>query len=347
MSVPAKILIIRLSSLGDILHTLPAFQSLRSTFPNAHIGWLVERRMSFLLSAVPGIDSVHILDTITLRQQPGDPAIWRETFNLVREVRAVRYDLSLDFQGLLKTAFLSLICGAQLRLGFPRGLTRENPAHWFYHRAVSPPPGQLHVTELNRRLAEAAGAQSPAGEIKLNVPAADSDAIRSRLQAENLGRYVVINPGGGWLTKKWAPTNYGELARRIQAELDLPVVVTTGPGEEGIFKEIVRCCPDPPPRHFAVPFLQLIPLFRQARLLIGGDTGPFHLACALGTPVVGIFGPTAPARNGPWSDVDESVTRMLPCSFCNRRKCPTQNECMEIAVADVFSAVVRRLKHVS
>ncbi len=342
-SVPAKILIIRLSSLGDILHTLPAFQSLRRTFPAAHIGWLVERRMSFLLSAVPGIDSVHILDTMSLRQRPGDAAIWRETANLVRNLRTVRYDVSLDFQGLLKTAFLSLVCGAHLRFGFSRELVREKPAYWFYHRVVYPPPRQLHVTELNFRLAEAAGARVSAGPIALKVPPSDLEEIHSRLKAEDLRQYVVINPGGGWQTKRWAPAKYGELARRIQAELDLPVVVTTGPGEEGSFEEIARFCPDPRPRHFVVPFLQLVPLLSRARLLVGGDTGPFHLACALRTPVVGIFGPTAPARNGPWSDVDESVTRVLPCSFCNQRKCPTENECMEIAVTDVFSAVVRRL----
>ncbi len=347
MSVPVKILIIRLSSLGDILHTLPAYQNLRGTFPDAHIGWLVERRMSFLLSVVPGLDSIHILDTISLRQQPHRTSNWRHTFSVFRSVRALRYDISLDFQGLLKTAFIGLACGARLRLGFSRELARENPAHWFYQRTVPQPPRQLHITELNCRLAAAAGAQTCVGPIKLNASPSDSEAILSMLQAENLAQFAVINPGGGWLTKKWAPARYGELAHRIQAELGLPVVVTTGPGEEIIYEEIRRHCSDPPPRHFCVPFLQLIPLLRRARLLVGGDTGPFHLACALRIPVVGIFGPTPPARNGPWSDMDESVVRVLPCSFCNQRKCPTQNECMEIPVAEVFSAVVRRLSRES
>jgi ADP-heptose:LPS heptosyltransferase len=164
------------------------------------------------------------------------------------------------------------------------------------------------------------------------------------LRAERLNQYVIINPGGGWPTKRWAPAKYGELASRIQKDLDLSVIVTTGPGEEILYQEIESHCPAVPLRHFPVSFLQLVPLLQQARLLIGGDTGPLHLACALKIPVVGIYGPTSPTRNGPWSDMDESVIRVLPCSFCYGRKCPTQNECMEVEVEEVYAAVARRLR---
>ena len=121
--------------------------------------------------------------------------------------------------------------------------------------------------------------------------------------------------------------------------------MTTGPGEEDYFPRMVADC-QAELHHFPVPFLELVPLINQARLFISGDTGPLHLACALGVPVVGIFGPTSPARNGPWSAQDEAVVRPLPCSFCHGRSCPTRNECMDISVDDVYAAVTKRLEAV-
>jgi heptosyltransferase-1 len=345
MTPPAKILVIRLSSIGDILHTLPAFQSLRKTFPDAKIDWLVEKRMRFLLFAIPGIHRVHILDTTALRKAPVDPAIWQDTYHTIRALRSAHYDLSFDFQGLLKTAVLSLLSGAKVRLGFSRRLVRERPAHWLYTRTLAPPEQAQHVTALNRMLAAVGGALPDDEAVNLASTPEDEAAVRSRLESEGLADFVIINPGGGWPTKKWAPARYGRIAARIQVDLGIPVVVTTGPGEESLYEEIADHCPSPLPRHFPLPFLQLIPLIRRARLLVGGDTGPFHLACALEIPVVGIFGPTSPARNGPWSALDESLVRVLPCSFCGGRKCPTQNECMDVAEDEVFRAVVRRLQH--
>ena len=343
MTPPGRILIVRLSSLGDILHALPAFQSLRDSFPQARIDWLVERRMAFLLSVVEGIDDVIVLDTASLRSNAGSLAVWRQVLGCLKRLRSGRYDISLDFQGLLKTAFLSLLSGAHRRMGFSRSLVREWPAHWFYHRALPKPEGPMHVVALNELLAAQAGARPSTRPLRIAARAEDESAIAERIMSSGLCDYVVLNPGGGWPTKRWRPSRYGELAARIAGELGLAVVVTTGPGEESYFEEIAANCRGPRPHNFQVPFLQLIPLIKRARLIIGGDTGPFHLACALETPAVGILGPTDPARNGPWKPPDESIIRRLPCSFCNGRTCPTQNECMDIEVAQVFQAAVRRL----
>jgi len=343
MSVPRKILVVRLSSLGDILHTLPAFQSLRAAFPEAEIDWLVEKRMKFLLAALPGLNQLMVLDTKSLRSRPWSLDAWRQCGRLIRKLRARRYDLALDFQGLLKTAFLIYLTGAKVRMGFSRELVRERPAHWFYHHYLRPPAQQTHVTRLNQELARAAGGIASSGPFPLSVGDDDRDTILARLRVDRLSEYVVINPGGGWPTKRWNAAKYGALASRIQEELKLGVVVTTGPGEEPLFEEMCRYCTGAPPRQFSVPFRQLIPLYQGARLVIGGDTGPFHLASMLGTPVVGIFGPTSPVRNGPLSQHDEVVVHLLPCSFCYGRSCPTQNECMDISVEEVFSAVTRRL----
>ncbi len=338
MSPSPGILIIRLSSLGDILHALPAFADLRASFPNSKIDWLVSEKHKSLLSAVRGIDAIRTLGSKAYGDYPLP--------SLIRDLRSRHYDFAIDFQGLLKTAALSFLSGARTRLGFSRGLVREYPAHWFYNRTQPKPQGQFHVLQLNRMLAGLTGAVPVSAPLEFCVPEDDSRLVESMLRKEQLTDYIVINPGGGWPTKRWSLQKYGDLTKKIAIELGLPVVLTTGPGEETYYQAIADHCSDcggVQPRHFPISFLQLIPLYRKAHLIIGGDTGPFHLACALGAPVVGIFGPTSPVRNGPWRSEDEVVTHTLPCSFCYGRSCATKNECMDISVDEVFDAVVRRL----
>lgn len=332
MSARPGILILRLSSLGDILHALPALKDLRAAFPNSKIDWLVSEKHRFLVSAVGGIDTVHVFEKRALSLP-----------RLIRDLRRQRYDFCIDFQGLLKTAALGWMSGAQNRFGFSRDLVREFPAHWFYHRTLSKPAEPLHVLELNRRLAALAGATPVSDAPDFSVPENDRLLVESLLRKEELKSFAVINPGGGWPTKRWSLLKYADLADRITAGLGLPVAITTGPGEEPYYRAIADACRTSIPRHFPVSFLQLIPLYRKAHLVIGGDTGPFHLACALGTPVVGIFGPTSPIRNGAWRGEDEIVTHTLPCGYCYGRTCGTHNECMDIPVDEVFAAVVRRL----
>jgi ADP-heptose:LPS heptosyltransferase len=198
--------------------------------------------------------------------------------------------------------------------------------------------------DLNLDLARAAGGQPAPKTMDLLTPEESTRHVLERVKADGLNSFVIINPGAGWPTKRWSPARYGELASRIQSRLGLGVVVTTAPDEVDLFDQISACSPNPRALfHYSVPFLQLVPLIKKAILMIAGDTGPFHLACLLGTPVVAILGPTAPGRNGPWSSLDESVYHRLPCSYCYGRRCPTQNECMDITVEEVFSAVERRL----
>ncbi len=343
MNASPKILIIRLSSLGDILHALPAFSNLRSTFPDAKIDWLVAKKCSFLPATVRGINTLRVLDTDSLLRFPLDRPAWNQFRSLIRELRACHFDCVLDFQGLLKTAFLASVSGSPVRIGFSKELVRERPADWFYNQKLKAPQKQVHVLVLNQMLAELAGARPGPSMVDFSVPAEDDAYVESLLLRNQLKEFVVINPGGGWPTKRWNPERYGRLAKRIQ-QLGLPVAVTTGPGEDGLFRAIAESCGGPSPRHFPVSFLQLIPLLKRARLFIGGDTGPFHLACALGTAVVGIFGPTSPVRNGPWRSGDEVIAHALPCSSCYGRSCSRNTECMDIPVDEVFAGVVRRLE---
>jgi len=344
MIQPCRILIVRTSSLGDIIHTLPAFQSLRAAYPQAGIDWLVERRAAFLLKAVPGVDRIVTVDTRAVRGAPWNPGNWQQLWQTIGELRIAAYDLSIDFQGLLKTGFLSWLSGARRRLGFSKALVRERPACWFYNSTLPPGQGPIHVVELNLRLARLAGAAGSIMPVRFDSAPGDVAAVERILQEQGLSSFLVINPGGGWPTKLWQPAAYAALADRIQRELQLSVAVTTGPGEETLYQRIAGLCRGDRPLHLSVPFLQLIPLYSRARMVVGGDTGPFHLACLLGRPVVGIYGPTSPVRNGPFGTCGETVTRNLPCSFCYGRVCPTKNECMDIPVDEVFAAVKRCLE---
>lgn len=344
MTDSLKILVIRLSSLGDMLHTLPAVAGLRASFPNAKIDWLVGESAAFLLSAVRGIDTVHIFEKdaafTRLFRRDNRYHVW----NLIRDLRAERYDVSIDFQGLLKTAFLGFISGSARRIGFPKSLVRESPAHWFYHQTPAEPEKALHVIELNRLLAGCIGTEIAPTAFDLVSHESDARYVDHLIEKESLHNFVVVNPGGGWPSKIWNPEYYGQLADRIQTELNLQVVVTTGPGEESLQERLFAHCRGKRPIHVQISFLQLIPLLRKARLMIGGDTGPLHLACTLNTAVVGIYGPTCPVRNGPWGKSDEVVVHTLPCSLCYKRSCPTDNACMDITVDEVFAAVTRRLE---
>ena len=338
-----KILIVRLSSLGDIIHALPSYQSLRRSFPEAGIDWLVEERARFILTAVPGLDRVIPIDTVAPRRKIFSSSSWSSIVSAVRTMRSTRYDLSIDFQGLLKTGLLCLLSGARRRIGFGPGLVWERPAHWFYTETVDHAGNASHVVALNGLLAAAAGAGPADGPVDLRVPDETTLAVEARLEQQNLSNFAIINPGGGWPTKRWALRKYGELAGRMARQLGMRVVVTTGPGEESLY-EGISAASTIALLHFQVPFLGLVPLMKRARLFVSGDTGPFHLACALGVPVVGIFGPTSPLRNGPWSPRDAAVVHPLPCSYCHGRTCPTRNECMDISVDEVYAAVVRRLE---
>lgn len=341
MNFPRKILVIRLSSLGDILHALPAFHDLRNTFPDARIDWAVARNCAFLLSAVRGIGKVYSFDKTALLALQSRHETSLPLPALIRSLRRERYDICIDFQGLLKTAIIGFMSGARVRIGFPGDQVRERPSHWFYGRTPAIPGEPEHVVDLNRRLAECAGARRHTFAFDPVFSREDRDLVESLLEKYGVDRPVVLNPGGGWKSKVWDSARYGELAAGIRTELGLDVVVTTGPGEEALYEKIAAYCGKPAPVHLQVSFLQMMPLLERARLLIGGDTGPLHLACALRTPVVAIFGPTSATRNGPWNTESEVVTNGIHCGGCYKRNCPTDSGCMDIPVGDVFAAVTR------
>ena len=339
LNSPGKILIVRLGALGDIIHALPAQQQIHRRFPDCEIHWLVEPHYRGLLETVPGIHQVWTADTKRWRRQPRTASA---LVHLVRALRRERFDLALDFQGLIKSAFLARLSGAGRRMGFARERCREPAAAGFYTHKVRT-SGVGHVIDLNLELAGTLGcAGEPTARVPFRIPVQADRYVQQRLQAAGGGRPVLLNPGAGWPTKRWPARKFARLGSEIRRRLNLPVLFTYGPGEEDLVREIQDCSRPGTVASFPTSILQLAALCRRACLMVAGDTGPLHLAVALGTPAVAVMGPSIARRNGPFHPEDRIVKRYLYCSDCNKRSCG-EFICMNIPVEQVFRAVCRRL----
>ncbi|MGH9338316.1 MAG: glycosyltransferase family 9 protein [Acidobacteriota bacterium] len=339
-------MIVRLSSLGDIVHALPAQQRIAGAFPGAEVHWLSEPAYEPLLARVPGIARVWPADTRAWRR---GLSFLREPAGLIRAFRKERFDIALDFQGLVKSAVLGRLSGAREVIGFSRDDLREPAAGRFYTRVAPRQKGlQRHVIEQNLSLLswlgpEITSCNGASPLIPLEIPPEAENYVGTKLREHGIRNPVLINPGAGWVTKLWPARDYGRLFQRIKKELKLPVVFTYGPGEEGLIEQARQSASPAPLITFPTSILEFAALCRRSRLLVAGDTGPLHLAVAMGTPTVAIMGPTSPWRNGPFSSSDLVVKRYLPCSDSYKRTCD-QFICMDIPVEEVFEALVRRLK---
>jgi heptosyltransferase I len=334
-----RILIVRLGSLGDIVHTIPAQQRLAARHPEAEIHWLAESRYVEFLGRVPGVHRVWTADTKLWRRNSSLTPV----LGLLRRLRGESFDQALDFQGLLKSAILARLSGARRVRGFGWGAAREGPASWFYTERVRLEPGRRHQVEHHLTLLDpderggVADARFP-----IRLPEASADAVRRRLEERNLVRPVLLNPGGGWATKRWGVERFARLSERIRGELGRDVVFTFGPGEESLIEEARRRLEGAPVHAFPTDIPELAALCRLSSLMVAGDTGPLHLAVSQGTPTVAILGPAHPWRTGPFCPEDGVVRHERPCPRPYRRTC-RDHFCMDIPVDAVFSAVVARL----
>ena len=345
METPRRILIIKLGSLGDVVHTLPALADLKRQFPDAEIDWLVESKALVLLDGNPWLHEVIEVDTHKWRRS-WSLATLSEMRGLVTKLRRRHYDVALDFQGLWKSAVLGKVTGARKLIGFDRTTLKEPGCRMFYHEEIKPGPDVRHVIDINKELLRGLGVAVGPHRFHFSVPREDELYISRQLSSHHLEDFVILNPGGGWDTKNWAPENYARLHDKLLQETGLPGLMTWGPGEEPLVDRLRRACSGMPPVTFPTSVPQLVALLKRARLFVGGDTGPLHLAAACGTPIVGIFGPTDPARNGPFFAEDIVVSHRVPCGPCYKRTCPIYNkECLRLVEVDeVLEAALRRLK---
>ena len=235
-----RFLVVRLSSIGDIVHALPAVAALGETFPQAEIHWAIEARFAPLLEGNPFVHRVVKLDTLGWRKQIASPRTWESIVSGAGHLREVPFDVAMDFQGLYKSAAIAWLSRSRVRLGFAEHWLREPAACAFYTDRVSP-HGRSHVIEMNMALAERAGAAPRSrAEWKFPLPRneADEGYVEQQLAATGTRQFMVINPGGCWKSKWWAPENYSELLRRLQDEFAGDFLLTGSPDEEPLIQRV-------------------------------------------------------------------------------------------------------------
>jgi heptosyltransferase I len=328
-----KFLLVRLGSLGDVVHAIPVAAALRTRFPAARIDWMIDPRYVPLLQLVPAVDG-HV--AINPRRD------WRGLPSLLRDLRRVGYDAAIDLQGLLKSAVLARAAGALRTIGFPKLHLREPAARMFY--GEMPDPGDaVHVVRKNLALLRPLGVREPPLAFPLEVPRTEAgEEVAARTGGKG---YVLMAAGAGWPNKCWSPERFGALAAALRARQGLMTVVLWGRGEEGLAETVVAASEGAalvaPPT--TIPDLAAIA--KGAAVMVAGDTGPLHMAAAVGTPVVAIFGPSRPERNGPWAEADRVVSRTAGCVCLYERRCRRGRSCLdEVPVDEVLDAVLGRLR---
>ncbi|HTU35816.1 MAG TPA: glycosyltransferase family 9 protein [Candidatus Acidoferrum sp.] len=326
-------LLVRLGSMGDIIHALPAAAALRDTFPDARIDWAVEPRWTRLLKGNPDINAV-----VTANRKS-----FRGAMGTLKAVRGPKYTCAIDFQALYKSALLAFASGASRRIGFTSNYAREGLASIFYTEHLN--PRGPHKVDHNLTLAMAAGAEQPQpARFPLAIDLEDDEAVSRELAGRGIREFFVVNPGGGWLSKCWPAERYGELSRKLAVRFGWRGIVTAGPGEENLASDVVRMAGDPPVVALLLPLGALMALMQRARFVVSADTGPLHLASALGAPVIGLYGPTDPARNGPYSCGDIAVRNPHASVTTYRREASYSTSMLSITVDQVLDAIERRLE---
>jgi heptosyltransferase I len=329
MSEP-RFLVVRLGSLGDIVHTFPAVATLRHAFPSAQIAWLTHPRWVELVSASGLASEVWPVDSRDLA----------DVRAVLARIRAHAFDAAIDYQGLFKSALLPFLGQVRKRIGFSSATVREIGVPILYTDRVK--ARTVHIADQNTELSLRAGATNPVECVQLLVKDSDRLRVCGDLKAAGIESYVVLSPGGGWRSKCWPAERFGALCQKIRRHLHLRCVINYGPGEESLANAVKSFSGDAQPITYDGELGQLMALLQGAQCIVGGDTGPLHLAIALGTKAVAIFGPTNPARNGPYPP-QPIVLRDPEATTTHDRDAQTSPSLLKISVDQVFDAVRERL----
>lgn len=335
--------------MGDVIHTLPAAQALREAFPHAMIGWIIEERWVELLCAPrtplrgprsvqrPLVDWVHPVSLTGWRKSLFTIPTLQQIAKVWNDVRSAHYDVAVDLQGAIRSAVLARWSGALVVYGASE--PRESPSSlWYTRRAVA---RGTHVVEQNFSVAEAVAQRKielPRVEFPHDVEA--ERRIDQRLAEQRIGDFAILNPGAGWGAKRWPAERYGRVSRAL-ADDGVRTILNYGPGEEDLARE-AETASEGTATPMNCSITELIALTRRARIFIGGDTGPLHLASALQIPAVAIFGPTDPARNGPYGT--RSIVLRNPASpTTHERQARPDQGLLEISVDAVADAARAQL----
>jgi heptosyltransferase-1 len=344
---PRSILIIKLSAIGDVVHTLPFLEVIRANFPNARIDWVVEEASSQIIEGHPAIDHVFVSHRTSWQKQlfrrRESSAALLGIREFLKELRAETYDWVVDLQGLLKSALL---------LGLSRGRRKIGP-NWGKEGSrlfLTEPPffveADLHAVEKYLKAADFLECDRTSWKGDIPIREADKRTIEKFLHENKLERkiLVAINPMAKWATKLWELEKFSALADRFQKELSCNVVFTGSRQDREDVNQIIQRMDENPLNLTGQTNLkELAYLYSRCQLLVSTDTGPMHLAAAMGCPVVALFGPTAPWRTGPYGPAHAVIRQEMACSPCLKKKCEDLRCMRDITVDRVFCAVKQRL----
>jgi heptosyltransferase-1 len=308
-ATPDSILVVRLGAMGDVIHALPAVASLKRSFPDARISWMIERRWSVLLEGNPCIDEIIAIDKCG----------WRAALECYRALRGRHFTLVIDFQGLLKSAIPAALHDAGRTTGF--AAPREKSAALFYSERIE--PRGVHVVDQNLSLSRALGARTAVIEFRLPVGAPEGELPE---------HFVLASPFAGWGAKEWPLARYGELATLLHP---VPLVLNGPPSQRQTLAGVAQI------RVHVSSVSGLIDATRRAAAVVGVDSGPLHLAAALGKQGVALFGPTDPARNGPYGAAFTVLRSPRAVTTYRRRRAGVSMQ--DITAAQVFAALKDRL----
>jgi len=343
-----RILILRTSALGDVVHGLPVLNALRRHLPTAEIGWVVEAPFAPLLD---GFREAAVLDRIfpvrlkTWRRSLTKSQTRREIRAVLGPLRAFRADVALDLMGNHKAGLLARLSGARRRIGLMRRERREpSSALW-----INEPVAARGDHAVERALSVLDGLEIPreTPDFGAAMLLPETAAVRSARKALPAlppeAPLVLLCPGAGWGNKEYPPAWWGRVAARLRDTVGAVIWIPSGPGEEALGEAVARESAGAAAALGRIDLPTLAALMRQARLVLAGDTGPLHLAHALATPVVGVFGPTDPQRHGPYGDPQGALARKLPCSFCYKRYAEPKACLLEIPPRAVAERAAQRL----
>ncbi|NPA93908.1 MAG: lipopolysaccharide heptosyltransferase II [Thermodesulfobacteria bacterium] len=340
---PSRLLIIKLSALGDIVQTLPVLHAFKQSWPQCSIDWITGEVGASLLEGHPLIERVFVYPRRRLGRLAKSPLSWprlaQELAGLRQKLSSRNYDLAVDFQGLFKSGIIALLSGAKTRAGFDKA--REF-SHLFLNKKIPPYNPDRHAVLRYLDLARAVGAAEV--EPKFLVPLTEKDKNEARQLLDSLGikpeRFVVLIPGTVWPTKRWVNASFAQVATLIHKELGLESVIVGASGDNHLGQEIERLSGGRARNITGRTSLKtLSALFTMAVTGVSTDTGPMHLAAATGLPIVAIFGPTAPWRTGPFGRGHIVLRKKLDCSPCFKRNC-SHNSCMKaVGAQEAFNAV--------
>jgi heptosyltransferase-1 len=341
-----NILIVKLSAIGDVIHTLPALNAIRKRYPDARITWLVEEAAAPLVKGHVALDRVLVSKRKRwLREILGPSCVnnMREVYRFMKQLRDTRYELIIDFQGLLKSGVLIAFSRGRRKIGYGRGMEHMECSYVFLNERVPPVGMDNHALMRSMMLLDAIGI--PSNDIEYNLPVHDQDrraidALLIRHGITEPGLLVAINPVAKWETKLWSKLKFAKLADSLIRQYEARVVFTGSSADRETVQDILSTMEGKAINLAGETTLRtLAALYEKTDFLVSTDTGPMHIAAAVGTPVVALFGPTAPWRTGPFGPDHQIIRVGTECSPCFQRQCSTMKCMEEISVEQVLDGV--------